>query len=54
MDFNHFGFGWEQFGRFIMKFGQLLRRAQVGFAGDQYVANADLVFNTKPVARNRD
>ncbi len=44
LDFNHFGFGREQFCRFIMKFGQLLRRAQVGFAGDQYVANADLVF----------
>ena len=27
-----------------MKLGQLLWRAQVGFAGYQYVANADLVF----------
>ena len=42
--FNHFGFRWEQLGRFIVKLGQLLGRAQVGFTGDQYVANADLVF----------
>ena len=27
LDFNHFGFGREQFGRFVMKFGKLFRGA---------------------------
>ena len=44
LHFDHFGFRREQFGRFVVEFGKLFGRAEVGFAGNQDVADADLVF----------
>ena len=44
LHFDHFGFRREQFGRFVVEFVKLFGGAEVGFAGNQDVADADLVF----------